>query len=57
MAAGIAQRFDQEVGGTVDHLRLRREIGGRVHETGQLDHAHQLFDVATTSRFDLSQAG
>src|SRR6266849_7414280 len=42
MLARLAEHFDQQVGGAVDHLRLIAEVIRRKHETDQL---HHLLDV------------
>src|SRR4029077_10199480 len=42
MPARVAEHFDQQDGGAVDHLRLIAEVIGREHETNQL---RDLLDV------------
>jgi len=55
MAAGVAQGLDEEIRGAVDHPGLVGEIGRRVHEAGELDHAPQLTQIAAAGRLGLGK--
>ena len=46
MAALVAQQFDQQIRGAVDHLRLVGEIACGIDEPGQLDHPLQTPKIA-----------
>src|SRR3954462_3051920 len=52
VAAAIAEQSDKQVGATVDHLRLRLEIVGRVHEAS---YAYDPFHFAQVADFFLQR--
>src|SRR5438067_12101228 len=59
MTPTLPEHLEDEVGGTVEHLRLVLEPGGRAHEAAQLDellHPVQRAGVSANQRHDVEGA-